>query len=286
MYSTIGFAKVLKSITRGLVLMSSESKVQTCKFFTKILLKVDSVEAKEAISELEGIVNQFCRLTSIENVAESAIRSLAGIMRALSKEIALPLLSPIATDKSKMEKIEEHYEKFILEYPLVDNSKKDNPSDLPKKVPESSSAQKSEKVNASDLPKQIPKLSTVKVEKPVDGTSKKVNAIDRPKPTIVKPTMGLRKPVKVQTIKGKITAPKVVNEEKSSINELPTPMKSEESQVMSGRPSIRPPTAFKSEESQVMSGRPSIRPPAAVKRPMSKNSIFSRSSPVVDRSKK
>lgn len=55
---------------------------------------------------------------------EASMRSLAAFMRAVSKKVALPLLSAVADDKLKMAKIEENYNGFIEEYPFDDGSQK------------------------------------------------------------------------------------------------------------------------------------------------------------------
>lgn len=52
------------------------------------------------------------------------MRSLAAFMRAVTKQIATPLLSIVAEDKLKMAKIEENYDQFIVEYPFDDGKKK------------------------------------------------------------------------------------------------------------------------------------------------------------------
>lgn len=52
------------------------------------------------------------------------MRSLAAFMRAVTKQIAIPLLPLVAEDKLKMAKIEENYDQFIVEFPFDDGKKK------------------------------------------------------------------------------------------------------------------------------------------------------------------
>jgi hypothetical protein len=52
------------------------------------------------------------------------MRSLAAFIRAVTKQVAMPLLSAVAEDKLKMAKIEENYDQFIVEYPFDDGKKK------------------------------------------------------------------------------------------------------------------------------------------------------------------
>lgn len=52
------------------------------------------------------------------------MRSLAAFMRAVSKKVAMPLLSSVADDKLKMAKIEENYNNFIEEFPFDDGTQK------------------------------------------------------------------------------------------------------------------------------------------------------------------
>lgn len=63
-------------------------------------------------------------LGSDVNCREAAIRSLAAFMRAVTKQMATPLLSTVAEDKLKMAKIEENYDQFIVEHPFDDGTKK------------------------------------------------------------------------------------------------------------------------------------------------------------------
>lgn len=55
------------------------------------------------------------------------MRSLAAFMRAVTKQIATPLLATVAEDKLKMAKIEENYDQFIVEHPFDDGKKKTEP---------------------------------------------------------------------------------------------------------------------------------------------------------------
>jgi hypothetical protein len=139
-YSTTTFASILKPIKRGLSLTAPSSKIHTCEFFTRIMLKVDAITAKEEISGLKELVTQLCEMALIGDAAcrEAATRSLSAFMRALTKKVARPLLAPVAVDKLKMEKIEEQYEQFIAEYPLDDGLKnftESNPSKRALPVP-------------------------------------------------------------------------------------------------------------------------------------------------------
>jgi hypothetical protein len=52
------------------------------------------------------------------------MKSLAAFMRAVSKQIATPLLATVADDKLKMAKIEENYDQFIIDHPFDDGKKK------------------------------------------------------------------------------------------------------------------------------------------------------------------
>jgi hypothetical protein len=151
-YSTTTFANVIEPIKQGLSITAPGSKVQTCEFFTRIMLKMDFPTAKNASAGTKEIVNQLCKLALMNDVAcrEAAMRALAAFMRAVTKNIALPLLVPIAADKLKMEKIEENYEQFIVEYPFDDGTKK-----VEANAPCSSSNGMEEAANGSNEPEVI-----------------------------------------------------------------------------------------------------------------------------------
>jgi hypothetical protein len=60
------------------------------------------------------------------------MKALAAFMRAVTKQVATPLMVEVAKDKLKMAKIEEYYEQFIVDYPFDDGTKKKEVADAPK----------------------------------------------------------------------------------------------------------------------------------------------------------
>ncbi|KAI6191233.1 Cytoskeleton-associated protein 5 [Aphelenchoides bicaudatus] len=125
-YSATTFSDVLDPIKSGLAITAPNSKIQSCEFFTRIMLKIDFPTAKSAAPATKEVVDQICKLAmgSDPNCRDASMRSLAAFMRAVTKQMATPLLSIVAEDKLKMAKIEENYDQFIVDHPFDDGKKK------------------------------------------------------------------------------------------------------------------------------------------------------------------
>lgn len=74
-------------------------------------------------------------------------------MRAVTKQIATPLLSAVAEDKLKMAKVDEYYDQFIVDHPFDDGKKKvaETPAaSLPTATSQSNAASMSSQQTASE----------------------------------------------------------------------------------------------------------------------------------------
>ncbi|KAI6232150.1 Cytoskeleton-associated protein 5 [Aphelenchoides besseyi] len=113
------FDSVLPCIKEGLAMKAPGSKLQTCEFFTRVMLNVDFQTAKKSSALTKEIVEELCKLAlgSDATCREGAMKSLAAFLRAVGKQVGMPLLGPVAEDKLKMAKVDEYFEQFASEVP-------------------------------------------------------------------------------------------------------------------------------------------------------------------------
>ncbi|CAD5225774.1 unnamed protein product [Bursaphelenchus xylophilus] len=118
-YETTTFANAIEPIKEALNSKAVGSRLQACEFFKRCFLQIDFQTAKKCSSATKEAVELLCKLAlgSDPALRDAAMQALAAFMRAIGKQIAAPLLETVAQDKLKMNKVEEYYENFIVEFP-------------------------------------------------------------------------------------------------------------------------------------------------------------------------
>ncbi|KAI6243739.1 HEAT repeat protein [Aphelenchoides fujianensis] len=124
-YLTTNLEAVLPAIKDGVLSKAPASKIQSCEFFTRIMVDVDYATAKQSAAGVKTVVDELCKLAlgSDANCREAAMKSLAAFLRAVGKEAGSPLLSTVAEDPLKMAKINAFFEQFIADFPADHTAK-------------------------------------------------------------------------------------------------------------------------------------------------------------------
>ncbi|KAI6210669.1 Protein kinase domain-containing protein [Aphelenchoides besseyi] len=130
-YASTSFDAVLPCIKEGLTMKAPGSKLQTCEFFTRIMLKLDLQTAKKSAAATKEVVEELCKMAlgSDATCREGAMKSLAAFLKAIGKQAGMPLIAPVVEDKLKMAKVDEYFEQFASEVPKEETLQSTN--DLP-----------------------------------------------------------------------------------------------------------------------------------------------------------
>ncbi|CAD5229231.1 unnamed protein product [Bursaphelenchus okinawaensis] len=120
-YEITTFGNVVEPIKDALVSKAPGTKLASCDFFKRCMLKIDLQTAKKSAAATKEAVDHLCKMAlgSDAMCRDAAMQALAAFMRAVGQQASLPLLSSVQGDKLKMAKVEEYYEQFVQEYPPV-----------------------------------------------------------------------------------------------------------------------------------------------------------------------